>query len=203
MTETKGRTPPHFVSHLQGFAALDEDAVLGSHTGANHDCGGRGQAQGTGAGDAQDSDGGLEGESDGHFSLGDALVIPLGGETRDKSRKTPHYLKDNWGVHSSLSMTLYRRHSKKKKCSNYSFQVVVYCQKLSIIKFNYNTKQAILNGTNLKVLWRVQNHLHAGLSRRKMSLTGKYFSTRGKSKNPIIIQASRVRKETPTIKGTK
>lgn len=35
------------------------------------------------------------------------------------------------------------------------------------------------------------------------SLTGKYFSTSGKFTKPIRIQAMRVRKETPTMNGTK
>lgn len=65
------------MGHLQGLAALDEDAVLGGHAGAHHDGRGRGQAQGAGAGDAEHGDGRLEGEAQDHLRLGDALAVVL------------------------------------------------------------------------------------------------------------------------------
>lgn len=44
---------------------------------------------------------------------------------------------------------------------------------------------------------------YSQISRLKGRLTGKYFSTREKSKNPMTIQATSVRTDMPTMKGTK
>ncbi len=44
---------------------------------------------------------------------------------------------------------------------------------------------------------------YSQISRLKSKLTGKYFSTREKSKNPMTIQATSVRTDMTTMKGTK
>lgn len=65
------------MSHLQGLASFDEDTILGSHPGAHHNCCGCGQPQGARAGDAEHSDGRLEGKSDDHLCPRDMLVRVL------------------------------------------------------------------------------------------------------------------------------
>ena len=82
--DLEGSGGADLVGHLQGLAALDEDAVLGGHPGAHHDGRGRGQAQRAGAGDAEHRDGRLEREPQDHLGLGDALA---GGLTRGERRR--------------------------------------------------------------------------------------------------------------------
>lgn len=66
------------MGHLQRLASFDEDPVLSSNPCAHHDSCRGCQSQRAGASDGQHGDGGLEGEADDNFRLGDVLVITLG-----------------------------------------------------------------------------------------------------------------------------
>lgn len=79
------------MGHLQRLASLDEHAILGGHPSAHHDRRGRGQPQGTGAGNAQHCDGRLERKPEDDLCLGDALVGLLQrGEAGSESTEDLH-----------------------------------------------------------------------------------------------------------------
>lgn len=67
----------NLVGHLQRFSTFDKNTILSSHSCAHHDCCWSGQAQGTGARNAQHSDRSLECKPDDYFSFRDVFAPML------------------------------------------------------------------------------------------------------------------------------